>query len=476
MKKITAFISLIGLFNVSAWSVSPIFLVTPRFKAPTQLLQGEVGTGIFQVTNVSGFNFSGIGLNNLPGGVTTVVNAGLDYCQFPFSLNNNQSCLIKLRMDGNRMSSSIQGGPVICYTASHPVYCSQPLDIEQLHVTVSSAPIPQGCNANTHNFNYELTQPFDSTTLLPDPMWGPYPHVFTLSPVNPNLRNCAKTAGKTWQQQRVLAAADYFIRQKLNYCHHHMPDYMTPVQNRGAAKTQGGYCNPALDIMPGSVYFNQQARWNYSGIGSETISNWVNNNYMWYGVDCSNYTALLYNFAFGIWFTGDVGHQAGQRADGSQDDLYPNQQMPGNELDNPNAAGRLVCRDNSVEVDHSCGAVGYISVWNAAGQKNPADVTPDMLEKLQPGDLIYIAAGLEVHPTQSVVTHVVMWTGKKIGHGANDIPPEKIAPNALCPTADWLPQIGEWVITDSHYQGADYRMVTPCFYLNNIWGVRRVIT
>ena len=75
----------------------------------------------------------------------------------------------------------------------------------------------------------------------------------------------------------------------------------------------------------------------------------------------------------------------------------------------------------------------------------------------------------------SLVTHVVMWTGKQVGFGPNDIPPAQIAPNGLCPQATWMPQIGNWVITDSHYQGADYRVLTPCFYLNNLWGVRRVI-
>lgn len=70
---------------------------------------------------------------------------------------------------------------------------------------------------------------------------------------------------------------------------------------------------------------------------------------------------------------------------------------------------------------------------------------------------------------------VVLWLGKQVGYGDNDINPALIAPNSLCPAADWLPKIGDWVISDSHYQGADYRVLTSCFYLNNLWGVRRVI-
>jgi len=474
MFRVVSSVCLIGPMSFYSWSAMPIFTITPRFQSSTHLLKGEIGTGVFQVTNSSGTDLSNLGLNNLPSGVTQVFNTGLDYCQPPFNLANAENCLIKLRLDSRQMNPVTRGGPVICYSASNPIYCSQPVAVNQLHVTVRSAPIPQSCAANIHNFNYELTQPFDSD-IPPNRIWGPYSHQFTASPSNPDLTHCPTTADKSWRQKRVLAAADYFVRQKLNYCHHHVPDYMTPIANRGASKKQGGYCNPAVDIMPGSVYFNQQARWNYSGIGLETAQNWVNNNYMWYGVDCSNYTALLYNFSFGIIFTGDTGYQAGQRANGKQDHLYPNRQKPGDRLDNPQAAGKLVCRDNSVEKDHSCGEVGYISVWDKTGKKNPADVTPTMLKALHPGDLLYIAAAQAIHPTQSVVTHVVMWTGKKIGYGPHDIPPAKIAPNSLCPMSAWAPKIGEWVITDSHYQGADYRMITPCFYLDNLWGVRRVI-
>ncbi len=34
-------------------------------------------------------------------------------------------------------------------------------------------------------------------------------------------------ADATWQRQRIIAAADYWIKQKLNYCHHYLPNYAT---------------------------------------------------------------------------------------------------------------------------------------------------------------------------------------------------------------------------------------------------------
>lgn len=35
--------------------------------------------------------------------------------------------------------------------------------------------------------------------------------------------------------------------------------------------------------------------------------------------------------------------------------------------------------------------------------------------------------------------------------------------------------LGNWIITDSHYQGPDFRASTNCFYRNQVWGVRRVL-
>lgn len=94
---------------------------------------------------------------------------------------------------------------------------------------------------------------------------------------------------------------------------------------------------------------------------------------------------------------------------------------------------------------------------------------------LIPDDLLFIAATKSTSLTPEKVTHVAMWTGKKVGFGPNDIQPSQIAPNSLCAPNIWMPHIGDWVIVDSHYQGPDYRVLTPCFYLNNLWGVRRVI-
>jgi hypothetical protein len=119
-----------------------------------------------------------------------------------------------------------------------------------------------------------------------------------------------------------------------------------------------------------------------------------------------------------------------------------------------------------------------------------------MLENLQPGDLLYIAgcgsnpnalnsAVCGFEPEQNV-THVIIWTGQKIGQSSL-ISESMIAPetdtddygdkNGQCNGEWWsvANNNGNWIITDSHYQGPDYRAFTNCFYRNQVWGVRRVL-
>lgn len=331
------------------------------------------------------------------------------------------------------------------------------------------------CHEHSGDFSYELAQPFATHRMING--WGPTRAVLKMSNQYPNLEQCLYTGGLDWQRQRILAAIDYWIKQKLNYCHHYLPDYATPEFQRDMRKNQGGYCSAASDLMPGSPYFQQQVRWNYTGLGYETAANWQQNA-MWYGMDCSNYTSFLYDFAFGILFNSKTGWQAGQRKDGTQDNLSPNQQLGEYILDNPQAAGALLCADNSIEINSSCdGHGGYLSAIDNTGMKFPGLIKANDLASLPlyPGDLLFIAAAGSAPERASIVTHVVLWTGKRVGYGENDINPALIAPNSLCPAQDWLPKIGDWVISDSHYQGADYRVLTPCFYLNNLWGVRRVI-
>lgn len=488
--------------SANCLGAQPIFLVTPNIRAQSTLISGETGTAVYQVTNNTPYTLNNIGLSQMPSGAvpnTNAVSQYSQYCTNPFTLTTGSSCLLKVQFNTSQLGSGVTSGPKVCFSQSKPVYCSQPLEPDQLNMSISQGAIPQDCNSNYANFNYELTQSLDSSTSFTTG-WGPDRNNLLLSPANPNLTNCPTTAGIPWEQQRIVAAAAYWIAQKLNYCHHYNPDYATPLSERGAAGNAGGYCNPALDSMPGSVYYGQLARWNYSGKGSETANNWVNNNQMWYGMDCSNYTSFLYNFAFGpnttlgIPFDSKTGFQAGQQSTGCvngvcpQDNLSPNIQVPSDPtqvLNNPNEAGKLVCADGTIDPNPSSpsmctGHGGYLSAINSSGVLLPAGsiTVAAVAAVLQPGDILFIAGGgANPDGSSSEVTHAILWLGQKVGHGTNEIDPSLVAPDDA-PCADpsiWQPQIGDWLISDSHYQGADYRKLTSCFYLDRLWGVRRVI-
>ncbi|MFI4919513.1 MAG: hypothetical protein ACHP65_08150 [Legionellales bacterium] len=469
MKKLTTLLISHMLYSTASLSANThIFLVTPRVAPQPQLMTGQTGTAIYQVTNNSNRTLAGIGLTNLPSGVTQVPYGplGPDYCSSPLTLTAGKSCLIKLAIN-----NSVSSGPVMCYSSTQPVYCSQPFSGEQL--AVGLIPASNSCEANTSNFNAELSQAFDGPPPYDGIGWGPARTLFTPTAF---ATACAQQQGTSWQQQRLLAAADFWISQKLNYCQHHVPDFQTPLSQRGNiyGAPNGGYCNPVVDLAPNTAYYNQQARWNYSGSGSETASNWVNNGAMWYGFDCSNYTAWLYDFALGIQFDSGIPEQAGQTDPTSSDG--PNN--GGAEYHAGTTSGYLVCKDGTTDGPSSTCYTPtnpYISTIDSAGHYDPHAVTiAELTAHLQPGDLLYIAGSLTADESTPAVTHVIMWTGLTIGTGAGQVKPSQIAPDDICNSnGQWQPIIGQPVITDSHYQGPDYRMLTQCFYLDHVWAVRR---
>ncbi len=483
--KCTAVAGALFVSTLCSSASTPVFLVTPRAKATSPLMSGQTGTAIYEITNNSNRDLANIGVTNLPAGVSLVQGLDYDYCVFPVTLAAGDHCLIKLAINSS-VSGDVHGGPKVCYSATNPVYCSQPFAVDQLSVNISRA--SGTCDDNVANFNNAMAMPFDIPPVK-GTGWGPAHNHFPLSTSNPDLAACATDTpdGNRWQQRRIIAAADYWIKQKLNYCEHHTPDFQTPVSQRhniyGAPN--GGYCNAVVDLDPSSVYYNQQARWNYSGTGAETIRNWGTADStegagaMWFGFDCSNYTSWLYDFALGIQIDAVVSAQAGQTEQSKIQEsplLGPNNGGAGG----PYGAGYLVCKDGTADTaTTTCAGAGnpYISTIDSSGDYHPDDVTVEELTAaLQPGDLIYVAGDLDANTHVPKVTHVIMWVGKTIGTGADQIKPRQIAPNELCYHHDqWVPVNGQPVITDSHYQGADYRMLTKCFYMDNIWAVRRII-
>ena len=375
------------------------------------------------------------------------------------------------------------------------------------NTSTSTSTIPQYCLENINNFSS-----LESTSLIGTPngqeYWGP--NLANL-PFPQSLAACQQYA--VWNQARIQAVVNYWVGQKVNYCHHHVPTWIAEsgVAGYNAIQVESAYteCNQESNVMQNALQ-GYIVRWNYSGIGAESVGAWsyYNNTAGYYqgnygfGLDCSDYTKLIYSYAESIVFTSGINLQSGQ---GSQQSLAPNMAgfVDSNESDilGLYSAGSLVCADGTVAPPRgvanstSCnGHGGYISVFESNGNYNESAVTDVMLNNLLPGDLVYIsgcgstlnAASLSQcgnNPEQNV-THVVVWTGQKIGSSLfiseSDIAPETDTDtygnnHNQCSGEFWSAEsnIGNWIISDSHYQGPDHRAFTYCFYRNQVWGVRR---
>lgn len=348
------------------------------------------------------------------------------------------------------------------------------------------------CSNNVNNFNTEevVAPYYIGNNPQIDPQtgiaWGP--NVIKPIAINSNILSCATNT--EWAQERANASANYWIGQKVNYCHHHAPTWLLPILINGESYRNANNCSTSNNIMPGSANYGQLTRWNY-GTNGPSPSTWQTNN-MWIGIDCSDYTGFIYNFGMQTILDTDVAFQAGQYypADPPNppewlSELTPNQQTPSNShvllnSISPSSPLGLVCNDATTdEHDSLCtNGGGYISVVNTSGVYNSNAITASVLEKLKPGDLLYFGIGPGNSWSPSVI-HVMIWTGKKVvangDTNPNGVQMQYIAPEEHCPDNVWKPQIGDWVITDSHYQGPDYRIFTSCYYGVNLWGVRRII-
>lgn len=485
--------------NAKPQATTPLFVITPLLSAPSTTIAGNIVTVIYQVINNTGKNFPAASLVNLQPGIAMVNNGNPTYCNTnPFSLAAGATCLLKVSINTQYFQNNVTWNPKICTEGQRKMYCSQAYPSDQVAMTLLPPVSSTDCTANSANITFSLIQTWVNGTLTQG--WGYSPISI---PMNPAYTPCTTgAAGVTWMQNRVVDVASFWVRQKINYCHHYSSDYATPVNERcdsavdGPTGANGGCCSLRPNLVKNSPTYGKIIRWNYSGRDSETAEYWTQFARLWYGVDCTNFTRLVYNMAFGTLMTGKTSAQAGQTPNVPANEIAPNQQTAGNQLNYFCAPGQLVCGDGTMDAggntfcaghggEFAANGVGnYFSLINASGVSQSRNETvtamaKSQLDKLQPGDIVYIAGDLDTGEAGTAVTHGVIWTGKKVGYGPNDINPSLIAPDELCTPAvhcDWTGEanIGQWVIIDSHYQGADYRVFTNYFYLYDTWGVRRI--
>lgn len=113
--------------------------------------------------------------------------------------------------------------------------------------------------------------------------WGPRPEALA-PPAIPQGTNCEPM---TWRRERILAVAMRYIDTPgnplgLQYRHHHIPAWNPPTSTYAGAPPE----NPDPDAAPASTAWDAGA-----------------------GLDCSNFTAWVYNYGLGVGFSGDVGRQ-----------------------------------------------------------------------------------------------------------------------------------------------------------------------
>jgi len=113
--------------------------------------------------------------------------------------------------------------------------------------------------------------------------WGPRANALP-PPGIPQDAGCDSTS---WNQERILAVAMRYIYAPdnplgLQYRHHHIPSWDPPTSTYAVAAEE----NPDSDAPHG-------------------LTAWDSGR----GLDCSNFTAWVYNYALGIKFSGDVHQQ-----------------------------------------------------------------------------------------------------------------------------------------------------------------------
>ncbi len=245
--------------------------------------------------------------------------------------------------------------------------------------------------------------------------WGP---AATIYPIVTIPTGCDPVL---WQQARVLAVIAKYVQSGINYCHHYIPGWVAPPEFRGPKS-----CSPAKEVYQ--------------------------------GLDCSNFTAWYYDYAFGGWrMNSQINEQAGQPMNGPY--TFPS---PATE-NYPLAAG-VMLKDASGN---------YLTHQNILQNIN----------LLQPGDLLYLygygdGSGPPPPDKPQKVAHVITWTGLTV---------QQLGLSQISSPYQQYAKPDDWVIADSHYDGPNYRPFTgpwgkPPFsaswkatYASNVWGVRRLI-
>ncbi|GAB5101245.1 hypothetical protein [Caballeronia sp. HLA56] len=298
--------------------------------------------------------------------------------------------------------------------------------------------------------------------------WGP----FAASYGAISTTSCGGDTG-AFQRELLMAVENYWVDQGINYCHHHIPGWLPPTspakfRNFSTGSTSGG----------GTSGMTCTANRRADGSQSKSALT-SSDDIQWQGVDCSDFTSWVYNFAGLTQATTNLETGIGSQACSTGPDplVTSGQEEPGVLLD--------------------------INQGNVAS----------LVDHLKPGDLLYITQKATVTANVGTVTtangydvsHVITWTGKHFNELKTSDPAHfdlstlgKLGSRLGADIASYLKrsdgttmpvsELGEtdaknpWMIIDSHFAGPAYRpfvikneSMNADWYAASLSHVRRII-
>ncbi|SAL87080.1 putative lipoprotein [Caballeronia arvi] len=284
----------------------------------------------------------------------------------------------------------------------------------------------------------------------------------------------------TFQRELVMAVENYWVDQNINYCHHHIPGWLpmddsssadpkyrnsskgsTSGEKSDPAQKYGMTCTAQRNGIDGSQVVQHQGEASAQALPPAQIQ--------WHGVDCSDFTAWVYNFA-------------------------------GLTTDNREV-------ETGITTQACMTPAGAASTHAWAGPKQTGvllDINhgnfDDTSKHLLPGDLLYISVappkvgGVAVPETATstiALSHVVTWTGKKWSELRNGPEGWRYDPAHIGEPGSRLggdlayilddndvlhalTTLDPYMIIDSHYAGPAYRPFYG-WYRGSVSNVRRIV-
>ncbi|BAO89888.1 putative lipoprotein [Caballeronia cordobensis] len=284
----------------------------------------------------------------------------------------------------------------------------------------------------------------------------------------------------TFRRELVMAVENYWVDQNINYCHHHVPGWLpmddsssadpkyrnsskgsTSGEKGNSTQQYGMTCTAQRNGIDGSQIVQHQGEARAQALPPAQIQ--------WHGVDCSDFTAWVYNFA---GLTTD--NREVETGITTQACMTPAGAASTPKWAGPQQAGVLL------DINHG----------------NFDDTSKHLL----PGDLLYITVAPpkvgnvtapETATSTIALSHVVTWTGKKWSELRNGPDGWRYDPAHIGEPGSRLggdlayilndndvlralTALDPYMIVDSHYAGPAYRPFYG-WYRGSVSNVRRII-